>query len=285
MIQPSSPWRLILSSPASGSWNMALDEAILESASEGHSLPTLRLYAWQPACLSLGHTQPVADADLTALQSRGWELVRRPTGGKAILHVDELTYSVTGPKESCLLSGGVLDSYQRIAQALLAALRFLGLLAEARAKPLASAGQLSTKAGSHTDAQNPVCFEAPSNYEITVGGKKLIGSAQRRTVKGVLQHGSLPLTGDLTRILQGLFFPDAAAREVAARRLLERALTLESALGRRVAWQEAAAVFSRAFSETLGLTLHEDDPNGWEIQQASRLEVEKYRATAWTNRV
>ena len=93
----SGVWRLIIDSPAHGAWNMAVDEAILEQTGRGESPPTLRLYDWQPACLSLGYAQPFADVDVDRLKERGWELVRRPTGGRAILHVDELTYSVSAP--------------------------------------------------------------------------------------------------------------------------------------------------------------------------------------------
>ncbi|HEY3477012.1 MAG TPA: hypothetical protein VGK56_20505, partial [Anaerolineales bacterium] len=119
---------------ARGAWNMAVDEAILEQtrAGEGAFVPTLRLYAWDPACLSLGHAQPFADVARDRLEQRGWEVVRRPTGGRAILHVDELTYSVIGSAEEPVLAGGVLESYNRIAQALLAAVRNLGLPVEVK---------------------------------------------------------------------------------------------------------------------------------------------------------
>jgi len=93
---------------ASGAWNMAVDESILEhtQSKRGASLPTLRLYAWDPACLSLGHAQPFADVDRARLNGRGWDVVRRPTGGRAILHTDELTYSVTGRVQEPWLAGG-----------------------------------------------------------------------------------------------------------------------------------------------------------------------------------
>src|ERR671922_1361006 len=127
---PTKPWRLMITPPARGAWNMAVDEAILENAGRGESLPTLRLYAWVPACLSLGHAQPFADVDTTRLKQRGWDVVRRATGGRAILHTDELTYSVTGSAEDPVLAGGVLESYNRLAQALSLAVKDLGLPVE-----------------------------------------------------------------------------------------------------------------------------------------------------------
>jgi lipoyl(octanoyl) transferase len=235
-------WRLMITPAARGAWNMAVDEAILEHAGRGESRPTLRLYAWDPACLSLGHAQSFADVDLARLRGRGWEVVRRATGGRAILHTDELTYSVTGSAEEPALAGGVLESYNRLAQALLLAVKNLGLPVEIKEE----------KARENT-ASNPVCFEVPSTYEITVGGKKLIGSAQARKKEGVLQHGSLPLTGDLTRICQALVLERESARQGAAKRLLAHATTVESALGRALSWQAAAQALADAFEAQLGL--------------------------------
>ena len=118
-------WRLLLTPPARGAWNMAVDEAILENIGRGASLPTLRLYAWTPACLSLGHAQPFSDVDAVRLKQRGWDVVRRATGGRAILHTDELTYSVIAPLKEPRVEGGVLESYNRLAQALLTAVKNL----------------------------------------------------------------------------------------------------------------------------------------------------------------
>lgn len=265
-------WRLLLHPiPARGAWNMAVDEAILESCGTGATPPTLRLYAWEPACLSLGYAQPVSDVDLARLQARGWDLVRRPTGGRAVLHVDELTYSVIGPLDEPRLVGTVLESYSRLAAALVEALRMLGLPVEVQEQAAAS----------HRNP-NPVCFEVPSTYEITVHGKKLIGSAQARRREGVLQHGSLPLTGDITRIIQGLSFPDEEARQRAAARLQQRATTVESVLGRLVSWEEAASAFCAAFSKVLSLNLQESALTVQEAQRAEQLVAAKYNHPDWT---
>jgi lipoate-protein ligase A len=132
---------------------------------------------------------------------------------------------------------------------------------------------------------NPVCFEVPSTYEITVAGKKLIGSAQARKKEGVLQHGSLPLTGDLTRICQVLAFENESARENAAQRLLTRASTVESALGHVVSWDTAAQTFARAFESQLGLCLEKGELSGSESKRAQELVREKYDHPSWTERV
>lgn len=267
-------WRLILTPPARGAWNMAVDEAILEHVGRGEVPPTLRLYAWNPACLSLGYAQPFADVDVARLKAHGWDVVRRPTGGRAILHVDELTYSVIGPAHHPILAGSVLESYQRLAQALLVAVRLLEL-------PV----QIKEESSQASALTNAVCFEVPSTYEITVNGKKLIGSAQARRKEGVLQHGSLPLTGDLTRITQALAFADESTRQQAASRLLTRATTVESALGRAVAWETAAQAFVRAFEAQLGISFEPGELSESEIRRAEELVAEKYDHPAWTERV
>jgi lipoate-protein ligase A len=129
-----------------------------------------------------------------------------------------------------------------------------------------------------------VCFEVPSHYEITVQHKKLVGSAQRRSKGGVLQHGSLPLYGDLGRITLGLRFPDDTARQIAATRLLERAATLESLLGIQLPWSQAARDFQAAFTEALDLDLQPGELTDAELALAEQLAREKYRDDDWTRR-
>jgi len=269
-------WRLLITPPARGAWNMALDESILEHAQAGRraSLPTLRLYAWDPACLSLGHAQPFADVDMTRLKERGWEVVRRATGGRAILHTDELTYSVIAPNDEPRVAGSVLESYNRLAQALLLGVKNLELSVEMK----------EGKANGNS-IPNPVCFEVPSVYEITVDGKKLIGSAQARKKEGVLQHGSLPLTGDLARICQALVYENETAREDASKRLLARAMTVESALGRAVSWETAAQAFIQGFEAQLGLSFERGGVTESESRRADELVKEKYIHPSWTERV
>lgn len=284
-------WRLILTSPARGAWNMAVDEAILEAIGKELVPPTLRLYSWEPPCLSLGYAQPIADVDLPALLTKGWDLVRRPTGGRAILHTDELTYAVIGPHHEPRLQGGVLESYQRLSQALLKALELLHI--PAQAKPLTTAkqphaltltdsGQNSQPSPGHAP---PVCFEVPSNYEILANGKKIIGSAQARRKEGVLQHGSFPLYGDLTRIIEVLAFADEKARQEAKERLLQRATTAEEARGETLTWQQAAAAFIQAFEITLDLRFVKADLSGFEIARAEELYHEKYTSLSWNQRI
>ena len=274
---PTSKWRLIKSHPAKGAWNMAVDEAILQSVGQGIFPPTLRLYSWNPPCLSLGYAQPISDVDIPSIKSLGWDLVRRPTGGRAILHTDELTYSVIAPHTEPRLAGGVLESYKRISQALLFALRILNIPAEAL--PLPNNFEPNTK------ETKPVCFEVPSKYEITINGKKLIGSAQARKKTGILQHGTLPLYGDLIRITHVLSFNDERDRLNAEKRLLSHACTVETFLGKRITWGTAAQAFIQAFSQILKLDLIPSELSNEETEMATKLMQSKYSNSEWTSRL
>ncbi len=283
MTYTKKTWRLIKTPPAHGTWNMAVDEAVLEAVGKGTVPPTLRLYAWESPCLSLGYAQSVADVSLEDLTSQGWELVRRPTGGRAILHTDELTYSVIGPHDDPHLAGGILESYSNLSRALLSALHVLGIPAEAQ-ESSAGPGASPIEKGEEMN-KNPVCFEIPSNYEITANGKKLVGSAQARRKEGVLQHGSLPLCGDLTRVVQVLKFPDTRAQEDAAHRLANRAITAEGALGYPISWETAADSFVSAFRDTLNLDLQLSDLTTGERERAEQLVQEKYTNPEWNYRI
>jgi len=253
---------------------MAVDEAILRAVAAGLVPPTLRLYAWEPPCLSLGRGQPLADVDLKAVQATGFDLVRRPTGGKAILHVDELTYSVVAPQAEPRVAGGVVESYRRLSAGLVRGLERLGIAGIAADRRTA----LPRFEGGEGD-ESPVCFEVPSDYEITAGGRKLVGSAQMRAQSVVLQHGALPLYGDITRICPLLTAcPDPA-------QVCARATTVEEALGRPVTWDEAADALAAGFAEALNLHLEPGTLTEEERVWADELRAEKYATNEWTSRV
>jgi len=265
---PPATWRLLHSAPADGATNMAVDEAIMRAVTAGQVPPTLRFYAWEPACLSLGRAQSVADVNLQVLQAMGFDLVRRPTGGKAILHVDELTYSVIAPEEDPRVAGGVVESYRRLSAGLVHGLERLGV-----------AGLVADQRTENRRPEGPVCFEVPSDYEITAGGRKLAGSAQMRARSVVLQHGALPLYGDIARICPLLAAcPDPA-------RVRARATTVEEVLGRPVIWDEAADALAAGFAEMLNLQLEPGTLTEEERAWAETLRAEKHATDEWTRRV
>jgi lipoate-protein ligase A len=273
-VESQATWRLLVTEPTDGPRNMAIDQAIMEAVAEGRVPPTLRFFAWQPPCLSLGYTQPVADIDRERLAARGWDLVRRMTGGRAILHTDELTYSVTVKAGDPIVAGDIVESYRRLSQALVGGLHRLGAFPQA-----------DRREDGHQATKGPVCFEVPSHYEITVDGKKLVGSAQVRKFGAVLQHGSLPLYGDIARICDVLVFEDQSRRDAGRRRVVQRAATLQSVLGRTVSWDQAAEAMQASFESTFDLAFSADRSlTHQELARAEELRAQQYATDGWNAR-
>ncbi len=271
---PRTTWRLLITPPFDGATNMAIDEAMAEAAAAGAAPPTLRFYQWDPPCLSLGRNQPIAEVDHAVCRQLGYDVVRRPTGGRSILHTDELTYSVTGAATEPRLAGGVLDAYLRLAEALEVSLQRLGL-------PVQKAPG-STRTGPDVSA---ACFEVPSAYEITVAGKKLIGSAQSRRQGWVLQHGSLPLYGDIARVVDCLSLPAAPTRSALRTTLSAHATTLAELLTPPPAYADVVQVMVGAFGDTLNIDLAPGELGPAEEARVARLLASHYRNAAWTARV
>jgi lipoate-protein ligase A len=276
---PVTTWRLLDSGWQDGATNMAIDEAILEGIANGSSPPTLRFYGWQPPCLSLGYAQRWNVVDAEACAARGWDVVRRPTGGRAILHIDELTYSVCAPESEPRLRGGVLESYQRLSNGLAQGLQLMGLQ-PARAQPPDS----KTAGQNGPNQSSAACFDRPSNYEITIAGRKLVGSAQARRLGVVLQHGTLPLYGDITRIVHGLAAANDKERQAMAKALRRDAITLESALNRRLSYDEAVHYMTQGFTQALNLHLQPGNLTAWEQTRTAQIRAEKYGNQTWTQR-
>lgn len=269
----SPRWRLILDGAADGFTNMAVDEAILEAYLAGEVPPTVRFYRWQPACLSVGYFQRASrEVDEQGCRRWGVDWVRRPTGGRAILHDVELTYSVITAKDDPLVAGSVRESYRKISTVLVAGLCRLGAPAEmaparARGRGLGSAA----------------CFDAPSDYEVTIHGRKVIGSAQVRRGGGLLQHGAILLDVQIERQVGVIVPPPTMNREELAAYLEPRLISLQEALGGPVSPEELAAALRAAFEQVWGITLQEGALTEGERARLPALR-EKYRSDAWNRR-
>lgn len=274
---PRARWRLIIEEePRTGAANMAVDEAIALACATGESLPTLRFYRWSPPAVSLGRHQKVADVDQEKIAAMGYDLVRRNTGGRAILHTDELTYSAIAADDEPRMAGGVMDAYLRLSNGLLAGLQAVGLMAEKAAG--------TVRAGPDVSA---ACFEVPSAYEITAGGRKLMGSAQSRRQGHVLQHGSLPLTGDITRLVDVLALPAEESVQL-RRQLAERASTLADAIGLPddsplLDFHRVAVAMAEGFAASLNLELIPGQLSAAETRCAAELIRSRYANTEWTH--
>jgi lipoate-protein ligase A len=274
---PHATWRLLITPPLDGATNMAIDEAILHTLADGDGIPTLRFFQWEPPCLSLGYNQHWQEIDETACQRLGYTWTRRPTGGKAILHTDEVTYSLIIPQTDSRIQGGIVESYRILSFGLLRGLAKLGVQANQAQREEITANARSHKGG-------PVCFDTPSRYEITWQGKKLIGSAQLRRRGIILQHGTLPLHGDMNRILAALNF---SAEELAlqAELLPQRAVTLAQVLGKELSFAQVTPALMAGFAEQLNLTLQELPLTEQESCRAERLRAEQYAHDSWNKRV
>ena len=179
-------WRWIFSGQTDGATQMAIDRSILEHAVE-LGRPTMRVYCWQPHCISIGYHQDEEVLDLKKCKESGIDVVRRPTGGRAVFHAEEVTYSVIIPKDYNLSVSSISEIYNLISRGLARGIQKLGIPAELQKRSLNLHAHYKT-------SESVSCFSAAARHEVLVNGRKLIGSAQRRLVQGVLQHGSI-LTG------------------------------------------------------------------------------------------
>jgi lipoyl(octanoyl) transferase len=259
-------WRLIRSESLSGAMNMALDEALFESVGAGNSLPTLRLYRWHPAALSLGYGQKTEDVDMTACRSCGLDIVRRITGGRAVLHDREVTYAVIVPAKDPLFPGGILDNYRVIALVLRETLAEFGIRTD-----------LEPGRSGNSRARHSACFTAPSSWELVHQGRKMAGSAQKRNDRAFLQHGSIPLEMDLPR-MQRILGPAGSS----GMRLLEKKIGwlnryLEEPVSIEAVEERLVAVFARV----LGISFRKENPSPAEWSRALVLEKEKYGNLEW----
>jgi lipoate-protein ligase A len=260
-------WRLIDSGAGNGPWNLALDESICRAVRERRSPPTLRLYRWSAPTLSVGCAQDLArDVDREACRARGVEIVRRISGGRAVLHDAELTYSVSAPAGLPGFGDGLDEAYRQVAAGLVAGLRLLGI---------EGASPSPGRCGPRAAARHPACFAAGARHEIEVGGRKLVGSAQRRFDDGFLQHGSILIEGHgapLAGLLRGGAAADPGGRMVGLAELLRpcpgpAALVAAVAAGCAAAW---------------GCSLDAGGPEDWEVEAARGLEAGRYRSEDWT---
>lgn len=181
-------FRLLVDPPMEGARNMARDVAILDAVVAGKAPPTLRLYSWAPPCLSLGRHQGPDAVDFPFCREHGIDVVRRPTGGRAVLHHLELTYAVVAPVEKGFLPSNIQEAYSLICGVLVEAFRDLGLETEL--------GRESLNSQLPRPSSTIPCFQAAAGGEILAEGRKLVGSAMRSRGHCILQHGSILLDWD-----------------------------------------------------------------------------------------
>ncbi len=276
-------WRLIQSGRCSPETNMAIDEAILTAHSEGKVPPTVRFYGWEPATLSIGYFQKAEqEVHLERVREQGIGFIRRPTGGRAVLHDQELTYSIVVQEQYPGIPKTVNEAYRVLSEGLLQGFRRLGLQAEM--VNLASEEEKQKYAVSGSSA----CFDSPSWYELVVEGRKIAGSAQVRQKGVVLQHGSILLDLDIDALFNVLKFPNDRVRQRLQSSFSEKAVAindiLEAAGLKRVHIEQVQEAFRKGFADGLQVELREEPLTGYEQELAEFLIETKYGTNEWNLR-
>lgn len=272
-------WHFINSGKCSPSFNMALDEALLEWNSRGEVGPVLRFYEWEPATLSIGYFQSVdKEIDREQVEKHGLGFVRRPTGGRGVLHEHELTYSVIVSEDYPNMPETVTEAYRVISGGLLEGFRNLGLAAEF---------SVPRSARQSDELKNPksgVCFDAPSWYELVVEGKKVAGSAQTRQKGVILQHGAILISLDEDKLISLFKFNSERLRERVRKSLPEKAVAIDRLVDRTVTVDECVEAFSTGFEKALNMTLVPLELTDAQLAYVKEIEEKKYANDAWTFR-
>ncbi len=251
---------------------MAADEALLRSVIKGNSPPTIRFYRWQPPTVTLGYFQDMEkEIETEMCQKKGIQVVRRLTGGRAILHDDELTYSIAANEKEKQVSGSIIESYLKISQALVNGLNIYGVQVEMMARPSKEKGSAA-------------CFDAPSWHEIVWRGRKLVGSAQTRKQGSLLQHGSLPISLDVELLFELLTIPNHQVKERLKKNFQQKAVSLEEITKREVDYKKLTEALVEGFSQTFNIKIEWDDLTEEEKAYAEDLKATKYSQNAWNYR-
>ena len=269
-------WRVVDTGFADAATNMAIDEAMMLAHAAGDAPPTLRFYGWQPAAVSIGYFQQAAkDIDLSACAAAGVSVVRRLTGGRAVLHDMELTYSIVVKDAEPSIPSAVIASYGHFSKGLLAGLRMLGINAEM------SLSRHAYGRNRGNQVFSAACFDTPSNYEVTYDGRKLVGSAQVRKHGVILQHGSVLLSFSAQKATALLKISSAETRAALEKKLEMRVVSAEEILKRDVTYEEVAAAVTTALGPALGVELRNQGLTAGEEAIASKLASEKYKQDSW----
>jgi lipoate-protein ligase A len=260
-------WRFIDTGVNNGFFNMAIDESMLDAHLRDLVPPTLRVYRWSPPALSLGYFQSLEkDVSQEKCSELGIDVVRRLTGGRAVFHHNELTYSIV-TSEKYGLPEAVEQSYKFLCEGLVAAYRTLGL----------EVSLVSQDRGISSAA----CFTNAGSADLTFQGRKIAGSAQRRKGDTILQHGSLPISLDPQLFSSILKFPSASVRDRVLTAFTEKVTSISEVLGNPIGWQELKEALFEGFQQALNINFYVDTLTPEEIELSDQLAKDKYNTLAW----
>ncbi|SEQ19543.1 lipoate-protein ligase A [Piscibacillus halophilus] len=264
-------WYFINTGTNDAAYNMAFDECLLRWHSEGKIPPVLRFYTWTPAAMSVGYFQKVEGKIHTEnIKHHGFDFVRRLTGGRAVLHDHELTYSVVVSEDHPEMPKTVTEAYRVITKGLLEGYRNLGIDAD-----------MAVPEGKLQQTGSAVCFDEPSWYELVIGGKKAAGSAQTRKQGVILQHGSVPISMDDDVLFDLFAFPNEKVRDRSKEKFKEKATSMEEYLGRELSLEEVEDAFYQGFEKGLDIELVPFELTDEQKQEVKMLAKEKYESDEW----
>ncbi|WP_236015478.1 lipoate--protein ligase family protein [Planococcus soli] len=259
---------------------MALDEALLTWHSEGLIPPVIRFYSWEPAALSIGYFQKVEkEIDMEAVNRLGLGFVRRPTGGRGVLHEHELTYSIIVSEDYPDMPETVTEAYRVLSEGLLEGFKNLGLDA------YFSVPDTDAKRADLKKPKSAVCFDAPSWYEMVVEGKKVAGSAQTRQKGVILQHGAILIDLDAEKLLSVFKFPSEEAKERMRIKIPEKAVSINSIRKEPATVEECIHAFKAGFEQALAIEFEPYTLSEQQFADVKALEEKKYANADWNFRV
>ena len=260
----SEQWRFIDSGALDGRTNMAIDEALAMHIGRTQGAPVLRVYAWRPAAVSLGFHQSFDDIRIDLCQRDGIDVVMRPTGGRAVLHADELTYAVIIPENSLHYRQEISSLYEMLSRGILKALEYLDIHVRfersATTPKNFARGELSA-----------LCYASSVQHEIGFQGKKLVGSAQRRFEGAALQHGSILIGAKHLDLADYLSRGDHKWRQAVKRYMASHTVCLNDLSATPITYRELAAAMKKGFASALNIAFTDDELSAEELSLADRL--------------
>ncbi|OQX88514.1 hypothetical protein B6D60_02080 [candidate division KSB1 bacterium 4484_87] len=259
-------WRFLNTGFSDGVSNMVIDEVLATKIVPETNVPVLRLYGWKPYAISLGYHQSAKEFKLEKCAQDNIDLVRRPTGGRAVFHAEEVTYSVIIPRGHCFFSEDIFTTYNRISEGLLQGLHQFGVNAE-----LVHREEDEAKNGAYK--KSVPCFSTSARYEIAFDGKKLVGSAQRRYENSILQHGSI-LTGEYhLNLAKYVKLRDGITEEDFRQQLADKTITVSQILAKPVNWEALAAALRMGFQQKFNIQFIDNPLTSQEIAEVKQRRV------------
>lgn len=275
MEQIPNGWRFLNTHFENAFFNMAVDQAVVKAVEQGYAPPTFRVFGWAPPAVSLGYAQKASQGiNLNKCKELGIDVVRRLTGGRTVLHWNELTYSVLCLGKDPILGGTIREAYQKINACLVEGVKRLGIDVN-----------FESRRSSFPSTQNfcltSPCFSSIAKYEVTFQGRKLIGSAQRRIGRMLLQHGSLLMGPEHKKLVELLPIGQEIIHSDLRKKLDRQTISLEEALGTSVPYGKVVEALRSGFRDFLQVPLIDAPLTPDEFAEANLLAREKYNTDSW----